>query len=85
MLALATAREMPLLTEDKDFGELVVRLGAEHRGVILVRFPGPARASKLDQVSRAIRDRGAEFVDRFTVITPGVIRVRPIDSVEPGG
>lgn len=76
VLALAAARAAPLLTEDKDFGELVYRLASGHRGVVLIRLAGLSRALKADLVSRAFADHGPQFVDRFSVIEPGGIRIR---------
>ncbi len=35
---LANLEEIPLLTTDRDFGELVFRQGRLHSGVILVRL-----------------------------------------------
>jgi len=44
VLALATSGDAILLTDDKDFGELVVRRGLEHRGVVLPQLGlGPQR------------------------------------------
>jgi predicted nuclease of predicted toxin-antitoxin system len=72
--------ESPLLTEDKDFGELVYRMAADHAGVVLIRLDSLSRATRVEIVSRAIRDHGPEFVDHFSVITPSGIRIRDPDS-----
>jgi predicted nuclease of predicted toxin-antitoxin system len=68
--------DSPLLTEDKDFGELVYRMAADHAGVILIRLNSVSRATRVEIVSRAIRDHGPEFVNHFSVITPSGIRIR---------
>ena len=39
VIDLAWKEERLLLTEDKDFGELVVRLGYQIKGVLLLRLP----------------------------------------------
>jgi predicted nuclease of predicted toxin-antitoxin system len=78
--------DSPLLTEDKDFGELVYRMAADHAGVVLIRLNSLPRAARAEIVSRAIRDHGPEFVDHFSVITPSGIRIRdpnPDDSSTP--
>jgi predicted nuclease of predicted toxin-antitoxin system len=44
ILTLARSESRVLLTEDKDFGLLAYAGGQENAGVILIRFPGNARA-----------------------------------------
>ena len=66
-----------LLTADKDFGELVFRLRRVHAGVVLLRLAGLSLEAKADLVSAAFQQRGAQFAGAFSVISPGVIRVRP--------
>lgn len=77
VLAEADRTQAVLLTEDKDFGELVYRQGASHQGVVLVRLAGLSRAVRAALVSEAFKAHGAEFVGAFTVITSSGIRIRP--------
>ncbi|MBI5801668.1 MAG: DUF5615 family PIN-like protein [Verrucomicrobia bacterium] len=77
VLSRANANSALLLTADKDFGELVFRLSRVHAGVILLRLAGLSLEAKADLVAVAIEERGAQFKDAFTVISPGVIRLRP--------
>jgi predicted nuclease of predicted toxin-antitoxin system len=66
-----------LLTEDKDFGELVYRKQRGHSGVVLVRLPEDLPPDdKASIVAAAFRKRGADFPGRFSVITPGAVRIR---------
>lgn len=77
VLERANERLALLLTGDKDFGELVYRdklLTAG--GVILVRLAGLLAETKAEIVSAAIREHGAEFAQRFGVISPGRVRIR---------
>lgn len=46
VLARANRGKAVLVTADKDFGELVFRLGRVHNGVLLIRFAGPGRKRK---------------------------------------
>ena len=39
VIALAVREERTLITEDKDFGQLVYAHGHGSRGVILIRYP----------------------------------------------
>jgi predicted nuclease of predicted toxin-antitoxin system len=77
VLELANGDERVLLTTDKDFGELVFRLRRVAFGVLLVRLAGLASAGKADVVSQAIDDHGDEMARAFTVISPGLVRIRP--------
>ena len=76
VLVQSVAEAAPLLTEDKDFGELVYRLAADHAGVVLIRLGKLPRALRVELVSNAVRDHGSEFAGHFTVISPAGIRIR---------
>ena len=65
-----------LITEDKDFGELVYRQRLHHRGVVLVRVDGISNAEKARLVTRAIREHETDLSGGFTVIQHGTIRIR---------
>lgn len=76
VLGLANDESALLLTEDKDFGELVFRQRRLALGIVLIRLAGLSQAKKAGLVVRLIDDHGAELPQSFTVITPGAIRVR---------
>ncbi len=65
-----------LITADKDFGELVFRMGQIHAGVVLFRLSGLSLEMKAAIVSAAFIDRGHELLSAFSVISPGIVRVR---------
>ena len=73
-----------LLTEDKDFGELVynTRLGldetAARASVILMRFPAQARSAIAHTVLEAVHLHGDKLRSAFTVIQPGRVRVSSV-------
>lgn len=77
VLQQANDRNATLLTADKDFGELVYRLNRLMAGVILLRLEGLLPESKALVVSQAIRAHETELTQAFSVITPGMIRIRP--------
>lgn len=77
VLAAANDKNALLLTADKDFGELVYRLRRISAGVLLIRLAGLSPAAKAALVSSVVRDLGEKLVHAFTVVTPGVVRVRP--------
>jgi predicted nuclease of predicted toxin-antitoxin system len=77
VLARANERGDLLLTADKDFGELVFRQHRVTAGVALIRLAGLSAEAKAGIVSAVIRDHGAELLHAFTVISPGMVRIRP--------
>lgn len=72
----ANARPALLVTADKDFGELVYRLGRVHGGVVLVRLGGLSAAAKSEAVAGVFRDHAAELPSGFCVVSPGSVRIR---------
>jgi predicted nuclease of predicted toxin-antitoxin system len=64
-----------LITEDRDFGELVYARGRRSSGVILLRFHSSARCSKPATVVAVVAELGARLQDAVTVIEPGRVRV----------
>ena len=76
VLDRANADHCPLMTGDKDFGELVFRLHRVALGVILLRLPGLSPQLKSVIVANAIRVHGSEMINAFTVISPGMVRIR---------
>lgn len=76
VLRLANERGALLVTEDKDFGELVFRQRLIHAGVILVRLAGIAPATKAEIVAKLLAEHGSEMPGAFSVIAPGVLRIR---------
>ena len=76
VLALANERNALLLTEDKDFGELVFRQGLVHAGVILIRTAGIAPDAKGQLLARTLASHAREVVGCFCVLTRDSLRIR---------
>ena len=76
VLDRANRDEAILVTADKDFGELVFRLGQAHDGVLLVRLAGLPPDGKAGIVSQAVREHGSDMRKGFTVVAPGLVRLR---------
>jgi len=81
VLQRANEQEAMLLTVDKDFGELRFRQKLIHHGVVLIRLSGLSNQTKAELIAESVRERGREFVNAFSVISPGLIRVR---TTKPG-
>ena len=65
-----------LLTEDKDFGELVYRQRRVHMGVILIRLSGLSTQAKAKIILNVFANHADELLHAYSVITPGRVRVR---------
>ena len=65
-----------LLTEDKDFGELVFRQGQIHMGVVLIRLAGLSPDAKAKSILTVLANHGNEMLKAFSVISPGRVRIR---------
>lgn len=76
VLQQATAAASLLVTEDKDFGELVYRRGLAHAGVLLIRLEGLDNTAKAEVVSNAVRDNAADLPGAFTVVSANLVRLR---------
>lgn len=76
VLRLADQNSALLLTADKDFGELVFRMGNIHTGVALTRLAGLSPETKARIVSAAFADHGNDLPSAFSVVSPGRIRIR---------
>lgn len=65
-----------LVTNDKDFGELVFRQRRAANGVLLVRLFSLALETRADRVAEALRAHGPEMSERYSVLDPGALRIR---------
>jgi predicted nuclease of predicted toxin-antitoxin system len=78
LLAEAEAQGYIVLTEDKDFGELIFRDHSNSHGVILLRMknrPAAIRLVRLQQVWTLVESR---LPGHFVVVTASKIRLRPL-------
>jgi predicted nuclease of predicted toxin-antitoxin system len=80
ILDRAAAMRAVLLTADKDFGELVIRLRRASHGVVLYRLADLSREGQIEAVLAAFRDFGDQLRDSFAVVVPGTVRLRPLDT-----
>ena len=80
LLAVAFSEDRIVVSEDRDFGELVFRRGLRCIGVVLIKvaeFDG-STAAKAGNIVSAFDMLGASIRGRFTVIEPGRIRQREL-------
>ncbi len=76
VLEIANQKEILLLTEDKDFGDLVYRFQLQHKGILLMRLNNIARHERFKLVADLIDKYFEELKNNFTVITHKGIRIR---------
>ena len=76
VLQIAVDRNAILLTEDKDFGELVHRLRIPHYGILLVRLLDISIAEKSERVCNVIETFGHELYLSFSVLSNEQLRIR---------
>lgn len=75
VIQMALSEERIVLTEDKDFGQLVYASGQQSQGIILIRFPAKARATLPGAITKLAQDVGEDLVEAFVVVRPGRIRI----------
>lgn len=70
VLQLANLSEAVLVTDDKDFGELVYRRQLPTVGVVLLRLAALSNDEKAELAVRVFREHAAELPGAFTVVSP---------------
>jgi predicted nuclease of predicted toxin-antitoxin system len=77
VLAIARRERRILITNDTDFGELIVRLRLRHHGVVLFRLRTTRLTSKVERLEFVL-SRYESQLDRFLVVTDARVRVTAI-------
>jgi predicted nuclease of predicted toxin-antitoxin system len=75
VLALARRERRVLITNDLDFGELIVRERLPHSGLILLRLHDTSLALKQSRLD-VVLTRHADQLREFLVVTEGRVRRR---------
>jgi predicted nuclease of predicted toxin-antitoxin system len=83
ILALSLAETRLLLTEDKDFGELVIRRGLAVPGLLLLRVASEDAAYKIVRLQAAIEQHGSHLFGALTVVDERRVRRRLLKSDTP--
>ena len=82
VLARAHAENRLLITFDKDFGELVFKLGAKASiGIVLFRIPQPSAAVVAARVAAILASRD-DWDGHFSVVEESAVRMRPLPTVQ---
>ena len=78
VLQMAADQDRILITDDKDFGELVVRLGLPAYGILFLRMNPADSAVKLDRLREVIATHGDRFRGSLAVVDEAKVRFRPL-------
>lgn len=76
VLKVAVKNKSLLITEDKDFGELVHRFGMKHSGILLIRLIELDSAEKANLVLTTVNKHFRNLVNVFSVLDKRQIRTR---------
>lgn len=78
VLRRARTEERIVLTEDKDFGELVYRLHRPVPGIILLRFDPADRPLKIPRLRSLLERHSNQLHGTFVVLDPERARIRSL-------
>ena len=74
VLSIALENKALLITEDKDFGELVFRLQLPHHSILLIRIE--EAEYKIFSVATAFKEHYDELINKFSVINNNKLRIK---------
>lgn len=78
VLARAFSENRLLITEDKDFGELVYRLKKPTQGIILLRFDISDRDFKIPRLRELLKHESQKLFGSFVVLETEKVRIRSL-------
>lgn len=83
ILAFAEREERLVVTNDKDFGELVFRSGQGRCGVVLFRLADENVANRVRMAQMVLREHATRLWKHMVVVTERTVRVRPMPDSSP--
>jgi predicted nuclease of predicted toxin-antitoxin system len=78
ILEIADREDRILITEDRDFGELVLRQRLAVRGMILLELDRLSNAAEAGVVAEIVSAHVGKLSGNLLVIEPARVRVRPL-------
>ena len=78
VLEIANAGNSIVITEDRDFGEMVIRQRLGVCGLILLELDRLSNAAQAEIVVQSVLLHGDKFSGNLAVIEPERIRIRPL-------
>lgn len=74
ILTKAYAETWILITNDKDFGELIFREHRPHHGVVFLRLDDERSSAKISALEKLLENHAERISDRFVVVTDSQVR-----------
>lgn len=74
ILTRALIENSILITNDKDFGEMIFRERREHRGVIFLRLDDERSSNKIGVLSQLLDNYSDRLADQFVTVTETKVR-----------
>lgn len=78
VLGVTDSGDRVLITEDRDFGELVIRQRLKVRGIILLELDRLPSAAEAERVAEVVRIHASKLTGNLLVVEPARVRVRPL-------
>jgi predicted nuclease of predicted toxin-antitoxin system len=75
VIRIAAEQDRILITNDKDFGELVFREKRRHKGVILLRLEDEWAANKITVLKNVLEKYENSLPGHFVVVTETTVRI----------
>lgn len=76
VLEIAYKQNRIILTNDKDFGDLVFLNNMEHKGIVLFRFKNETAIEKMKAFDSLLESYKNELINSFVVIEEDKVRIR---------
>lgn len=81
VVEMALRDDRVVVTEDKDFGQLVFAAGRGSAGVLLLRYPARMRKILATEVARIAEEYGPRLLGGFAVASPGRLRISRLPNL----
>lgn len=78
ILEIAAREDRILITEDRDFGELLIRQRQNVQGVILLELDRLSNEAEAELVATVVSANADKLCGNLLVIEPGRVRIRPL-------
>ncbi|MBX7055283.1 MAG: DUF5615 family PIN-like protein [Pyrinomonadaceae bacterium] len=75
VLAKTLSENRILITNDKDFGEMVYRNQLEHQGIIFLRLDDERYANKIEVLRKLLESYADKLNGRFVTVTETKVRI----------
>jgi len=75
IISIAQNEHWVIITNDKDFGDMVFREKLRHRGIILLRLDDERSKNKIEVLRKLIQYHIDDLLENFVVVTEKTVRV----------